>query len=71
MRDSDLDFTIEKLGVGQMRSPMSGVRFTPDDERVLYHATLAGVNDCMGRGLRRPDRGSDCSSIRRRWPAAS
>jgi 6-phosphofructokinase 1 len=38
MRDSDLDFTIERLGECRIPSPMSHVRFTRDDERVLYHA---------------------------------
>jgi 6-phosphofructokinase 1 len=40
MRDSDLDFTIERLGECRMPSPMSHVRFTRDDERVLYHGRL-------------------------------
>jgi 6-phosphofructokinase 1 len=38
--DRDLDFTIARLGECRFRSPMSGVRFTRDDERVLYHARL-------------------------------
>src|SRR3954471_23538514 len=42
MHKSDLDFTIARLGDCQVRSPMSGVRFTRDDERVLYHSTLEG-----------------------------
>ena len=37
VRDRDLDFTIARLGECRIPSPMSGVRFTCDDERVLYH----------------------------------
>jgi 6-phosphofructokinase 1 len=40
MRDGDLDFTIARLGECRISSPMSGVRFTGDGERVLYHARL-------------------------------
>ncbi len=40
MRDSDLDFTIARLGECRITSPMSHVRFTRDDERVLYHSRL-------------------------------
>jgi 6-phosphofructokinase 1 len=38
MRDSDLNFTIARLGECRIPSPMSHVRFTRDDERVLYHS---------------------------------
>ena len=40
MPDSDLDFTIPRLGECRIPSPMSHVRFTRDDERVLYHSRL-------------------------------
>jgi len=40
MPDIDLDFTIARLGECRIPSPMSGVRFTRDDERVLYHGRL-------------------------------
>ena len=40
MPDSSLDFTIERLGECRFPSPMSGVHFTRDDERVLYHGRL-------------------------------
>ena len=36
-----LDFTIARLGDCRFPSPMSGVRFVSDDERVLYPSTLA------------------------------
>ncbi|HXY38771.1 MAG TPA: ATP-dependent 6-phosphofructokinase, partial [Vicinamibacteria bacterium] len=42
-REEDLDFTISSLGECRVPSPMAGARFTRDDERVLYHATLADL----------------------------
>jgi 6-phosphofructokinase 1 len=33
-----LDFTIERLGPCHFPSPLQGVRYTGDDERILYHA---------------------------------
>lgn len=50
MRDEDLDFTIARLGECQVQSPMSGVQFIGDDERVLYHSTLAGLTRALDRG---------------------
>jgi 6-phosphofructokinase 1 len=40
MPDNDLDFTIARLGECRIPSPLSGVRYTRDEERVLYHARL-------------------------------
>jgi len=40
MPDTDLDFAIARLGECRIPSPMSGMRYTRDDERVLYHARL-------------------------------
>ncbi len=40
MHENDIDFTISRLGECRITSPLSGVRFTRDDERVLYHARL-------------------------------
>ncbi|HEY2149956.1 MAG TPA: 6-phosphofructokinase, partial [Vicinamibacterales bacterium] len=57
MRDDDLDFTIARLGECRIPSPISGVRFTRDEERVLYHATLDGIQawlDRSGRGAAPP-----------------
>jgi 6-phosphofructokinase 1 len=54
MSDEDLDFTIARLGECRVPSAMSGVRFTDDDERVLYHATLKGVDACLDKGARLP-----------------
>ena len=49
MAGDDLDFTIERLGPGRVPSPMSGVRFTRDEERVLYHSTLEGLKGWQDR----------------------
>jgi len=43
MADNSLDFTIARLGECRIPSPMPGVRFTRDDERVLYHARLEEI----------------------------
>jgi 6-phosphofructokinase 1 len=54
MRDSDLDFTIARLGEGRIPSPMSGVRFTRDDERVLYHSRFDEMQPWMKSGTEPP-----------------
>jgi 6-phosphofructokinase 1 len=54
MRDKDLDFTIARLGECRIESPISGVRFTRDDERVLYHSTLEGIRAWLDRGAAPP-----------------
>jgi 6-phosphofructokinase 1 len=43
MPDTDLDFTIARLGECSISSPMSGVRFARADERVLYHSRLEEI----------------------------
>jgi 6-phosphofructokinase 1 len=50
MLDTDLDFSIARLGDGRVPSPMRGVRFTTDDERVLYHARLADLRPWLDSG---------------------
>jgi len=40
MLELDLDFSIDRLGECRVPSPMTGVRFVGDDERVLYASTL-------------------------------
>ena len=40
MPNPPLDFTIARLGDGQVASPMRHVRFTEDDERLLYSGTV-------------------------------
>jgi 6-phosphofructokinase 1 len=43
MSDQNFDFTIARLGECRVASPMAHARFTGDDERVLYHATVSGL----------------------------
>ncbi len=54
MDDSDLDFTVNRLGECRVPSPMQGVRFTTDDERVLYHARLEDLKPWLDRGADPP-----------------
>ena len=50
MADADLDFTVARLGECRIPSPMQGVRFTADDEHVLYHARLEDLKPWLDRG---------------------
>ena len=50
----DLDFTIARLGACRFRSPLSGVRFVGDDERVLYHARLEDLKPWIAEGADPP-----------------
>jgi 6-phosphofructokinase 1 len=52
--DVVLDFTISRLGVCRIPSPMRGVRFTGDDERVLYPATAADLQPWLDSGTPPP-----------------
>ena len=47
----DLDFSIKKLGDCRIPSPMKSVRFTLDDERLLYHTRLEHVKAWIDKGL--------------------
>jgi 6-phosphofructokinase 1 len=51
---TDLDFTIRQLGPGRIPSPMSGVRFVRDEDRVLYHASLDEMKGWLNKGLEPP-----------------
>src|SRR6478736_4083051 len=48
MPEGPLDFTIEQLGDCRVASPMSGVRFVDDDDRVLFASTLRAL-ECSTR----------------------
>jgi 6-phosphofructokinase 1 len=50
VRDSNLDFTIQRLGDCRSSSPMAGGRFMHDDERVLYHARLEKLKPWITAG---------------------
>jgi len=54
MNDQKLDFTIERLGECRFTSPMRGVRFTCDDERILYHDRLSDIRRCLEGDLEPP-----------------
>jgi len=54
MADDGPDFTIARLGECRIPSPMSGVRFTSDDERVLYHSTLEEMKPWLDAGATPP-----------------
>ncbi len=54
MTDQEPDFTIARLGECRLPSPMAGVRFTGDDERLLYHASLADIRRFLDRGAEPP-----------------
>lgn len=47
---SDPDFTIARLGECRFPSPLAGVRFTGDDERVLFHARLEEIKPWLDAG---------------------
>ena len=54
MASADLDFTIARLGECRIPSPMQGVRFTGDDERVLYHSRFEELKPWLDRGAAPP-----------------
>jgi hypothetical protein len=43
-------FEITRLGTCRIESPMAGVRFVEDDERVLLHGSLADVQAAFEAG---------------------
>jgi 6-phosphofructokinase 1 len=48
------DFEIQSLGECRIASPMPATNFVSDDERVLYHGTLAEIQRCLDSGQRPP-----------------
>lgn len=54
MKEQELDFSIERLGECRFPSPMQGVRFTADSERILYHARFDEIKECLGAGAAPP-----------------
>ena len=50
MPEAGLDFTIARLGECRFPSPLTGVRFTRNDEHVLYHARLEEVKKWTASG---------------------
>jgi 6-phosphofructokinase 1 len=54
MPDPAIDFTIERLGPCRFPSPMAGVRFVTDDDRVLYPATTGELHRWTDGGKQPP-----------------
>jgi 6-phosphofructokinase 1 len=54
MPDSDLDFTVTRLGECRVPSPLTGVRFTKESERVLYHARLEEIKTWIDKRVDPP-----------------
>jgi 6-phosphofructokinase 1 len=64
MSEPHLDFTIARLGECRVPSPMSGVRFTTDQERVLYHSRLEKLQPFIASGATPP--AMECAGPRER-----
>jgi len=54
MPERPLDFTIARLGECRIGSPMSGVQFVGDDDRVLYPSTLKDLEASLETAARPP-----------------
>ena len=48
------DLTIQRLGDCTVPSPMSGIRFTKDDEHVLLHSDLNEIKKRLDAGIEPP-----------------
>ena len=54
MTDTELDFTISRIGECRIPSPMKGVHFTRNDERVLYHTRLEEMKPWIDKRIDPP-----------------
>jgi len=54
MDDHDLDFSISRIGDCRISSPLSGVRFTREDERLLYHSRIEDMKAWMAKNTEPP-----------------
>jgi 6-phosphofructokinase 1 len=52
--ERDLDFSIARLGVCRLVSPMTDVRFVRDEDRILYDVSVEGMRRWLGRGVEPP-----------------
>jgi hypothetical protein len=41
----DLNFEVSRLGEGRISSPLKGIHFVKDDERVLFHSEMSEVEE--------------------------
>ena len=64
MSDNYPDFTVTTLGECRYPSPFHGVRFTSDNERVLYHARLEDLKACTANSTDPP--AMECAGPRER-----
>ncbi len=45
-----LDFTVARLGEGRFPSPMSGIHFVEEADRILFHSRPVQIRACMEQG---------------------
>ena len=45
-----LNFGVSRLGEGRIPSPLKGISFVKDDERVLFHSELSEVKENVEGG---------------------
>jgi 6-phosphofructokinase 1 len=50
----ELDFTVMNLGECTISSPMSGVHFVKEDDRILYHSDIRGIRQYIALGKEPP-----------------
>jgi len=54
MEIDNLDLSIPRLGGCNISTPLTGVEFVDDEERVLFHSSLKGVEKVLDKGGRLP-----------------
>lgn len=52
--EQELNFIIPTLGKCTVQSPMKGVRFVTDDDRILYDSHSSKIKQCMDQGMQFP-----------------
>jgi 6-phosphofructokinase 1 len=50
----ELDFTVMNLGKCRIPSPLSGIRFVKEDDRILYHSDIRGIREFISLGKEPP-----------------
>jgi len=54
MTNTELDFTIQKLGEGAMPSPMANTQFVRDEQHVAFHRDARDILNCVEGGFDPP-----------------
>lgn len=54
MEIDNLDLSVSRLGECKISTPLTGVQFVDDEERVLFHSSLKGVKEVLDKGGRLP-----------------